>query len=61
MRRWRCLEVGCETVVTADSDDALVQAANAHVSEAHDSYELEEVVLASAEDADQPTTDGSAT
>lgn len=50
-RRWRCLEVGCETVVEAGSDDELVEAANAHVREAHDSYELEEVILAGAEDA----------
>ena len=49
-RRWRCLEVDCGEVVTAESDEALVDAANAHVREAHDSYELEEVVLAAAED-----------
>jgi predicted small metal-binding protein len=64
-RRWRCLEVGCEAVVEADSDEALVEAANAHVREAHDSYELEEVILASAEDApasaNERTADGSHT
>lgn len=49
-RRWRCLEPGCGTVVEAQSDDELVEAANAHVGEAHDSYELEEVILASTED-----------
>jgi hypothetical protein len=37
--------------VEADSDDELVEAANAHVREAHDSYELEEVILAGAQDA----------
>jgi predicted small metal-binding protein len=64
-RRWRCLEVGCEAVVDADSDEALVEAANTHVREAHDSYELEEVILASAEDApasaNERTADGSHT
>ena len=49
-RRWRCMEAGCDVVVTAESDDELIEAVNAHVSEAHDSYELEEVVLAGAED-----------
>ena len=51
MRRWECLEVGCGQVVTAEDDGALVEAANAHVREAHGSYELEEVILAVAEDA----------
>jgi predicted small metal-binding protein len=49
-RRWQCLEVGCATAVTAGSDEELVAAVNAHVREAHDSYELEEVILAAAED-----------
>jgi predicted small metal-binding protein len=44
------MEVGCDAVVTAASEDELVEAANAHVREAHDSYELEEVILAGAED-----------
>jgi predicted small metal-binding protein len=63
--RWRCLEVGCETVVEASSDEDLVEAANAHVGKAHDSYELEEVILAGAEDvapeaaAANKATDGS--
>ncbi len=50
-RRWQCLEVGCGEVVTAGSDEELVEAANAHVREAHGSYELEEMILAAAEDA----------
>ena len=49
-RRWQCLEVGCSAAVTAASDEELVAAVNAHVREAHGSYELEEVVLAAAED-----------
>lgn len=45
------MEVGCDAVVTAASEEELVEAVNAHVGEAHDSYELEEVILAGAEDA----------
>ncbi len=41
-RQWQCLEVGCGEVVTADSDEELVEAVNDHVHEAHRSYELEE-------------------
>lgn len=44
------MEIGCDAVVTAETDDELVEAANAHVREAHDSYELEEIILAGAED-----------
>lgn len=54
--RWRCLEVGCNAVVSADSEDELVEAANDHVRDAHDSYELEEVILAGAVET---TTEGS--
>jgi predicted small metal-binding protein len=43
------MEVGCDAVVTAASEEELVEAANAHVRDAHDSYELEEVILAGAE------------
>jgi predicted small metal-binding protein len=50
-KRWQCLEVGCGAVVSAGSDDGLVEAVNAHVREAHGSYELEEMILAVAEDA----------
>jgi len=49
-RKWQCLEIGCGEVVTAESDDELVEAANAHVGEAHGSYELDEMILAVAED-----------
>jgi predicted small metal-binding protein len=50
-RQWQCLEVGCGELVMAGSDEELVEAANAHVGEAHGSYELEEMILAAAEDA----------
>ncbi len=53
MKRWTCLEVDCDFSVTAASDDELVEAANAHVGEAHGSYELEEVVLAGAEEIER--------
>ena len=50
-KRWQCLDVGCGAVVSARSDEELVEAANGHMREAHGSYELEEMILAVAEDA----------
>lgn len=44
------MEAGCTAVVTAESEDELIERVNAHVSEAHGSYELEDVILAGAED-----------
>jgi predicted small metal-binding protein len=52
MKRWECLEAGCGEVVTAADDDELIEKVNAHVGEAHGSYELEDVILANAEDVD---------
>jgi predicted small metal-binding protein len=52
VKRWTCLEAGCSAVVTADSEAELVERVNAHVRGAHDSYELEDVILAGAEEVD---------
>lgn len=51
-RAWRCLEVGCDAVITAPDDQQLVAAVNTHVAEVHDSFELEDVILDAAEDVD---------
>jgi hypothetical protein len=58
VKRWQCLEVGCGAVISGETDDALVEAANAHVREAHGSYELEEMILAVAEEV-APGTEAS--
>jgi predicted small metal-binding protein len=50
-RAWRCLEAGCDAVITADNDEELVAAVNRHVGEVHGSFELEDVILDAAEDA----------
>jgi predicted small metal-binding protein len=47
-KRFVCLEAGCETPIEADSDDELVQAVQQHMAEAHNSFELEEFILAGA-------------
>lgn len=54
MKRWECLDVDCGEVVVGESDEELVDRVNAHVHDAHGSYELEEMILAVAEDTDEP-------
>ena len=50
MKRWACMEAGCSFTVTAVDEDDLLEKANAHVGAEHDSYELEDVILADAEE-----------
>jgi len=45
-KRYVCLETGCEKAIEADTDEELIRAVQAHVSEAHGSFELEEFILA---------------
>jgi hypothetical protein len=49
MLRWTCLEVDCAAVVDAPDEDTLIEAVNHHVGEAHQSFELDDVILAVAE------------
>ena len=50
--RWECLEAGCGAVVTAGDEDDLIEKVNAHVARRTRSYELEDVILANAEEID---------
>lgn len=54
MKRWECLEAGCSFSVVAAGDEELIDKANEHVREAHDSYELEDVILAAAVEVPGP-------
>jgi predicted small metal-binding protein len=47
-KQFVCLESGCQTVIEAATDEELVEAVQRHVGEAHDSFELEEFILAGA-------------
>jgi len=47
-KRYECLEAGCDFVFRGDDDDELVAAVEAHMAEAHDTFELEDVILANA-------------
>lgn len=49
-KRWSCVEAGCDWAVTADDLDAIVPLVQAHIEQAHSSFELEEMIEAVLED-----------
>ena len=48
MIQYECLEAGCGQTIRAADEAQLVAAVQRHVAEAHDSFELDEIILASA-------------
>ena len=50
MQRWTCVEAGCDYAAEAATAEDLVPAVMDHIREAHDSFELEEMILAVVED-----------
>jgi hypothetical protein len=44
-RRYECLDAGCGEVIVAADEAALIDAVQAHMAEAHDSFELEDVIV----------------
>jgi predicted small metal-binding protein len=51
-KQFVCLEAGCDQTITAANDDALVEAVQQHVAEAHNSFELEEFIVEGATEVD---------
>ena len=51
-KQFVCLESGCDKAIQADSDEQLIEAVQNHVAEAHNSFELEEFILAAATEVD---------
>lgn len=50
--QWECLEPDCGWTVTAANEPELIAAVEEHMREAHDTFELEEMVLAAAAEVD---------
>jgi predicted small metal-binding protein len=46
--RYECLETGCDAVFEAGSEDELLEVVNKHMAEAHDTFELEDIILEGA-------------
>ncbi len=44
-RRYQCLDVGCDEEIVAPDEAALIEAVQRHVADAHDSFELEAVII----------------
>ncbi len=44
-RRYECLDAGCGEVIVAADEAALVEAVQAHMADAHDSFELEDMIV----------------
>jgi predicted small metal-binding protein len=51
-KQFVCLEAGCERLIEANSDQELIRAVQEHVAEAHNSFELEDFILAGATEVD---------
>jgi predicted small metal-binding protein len=43
--RYECLDVDCGEVIVASDRDELVARVQAHMADAHDSFELEDVII----------------
>jgi hypothetical protein len=44
-RQYECLDAGCGTIIVAADEQALVEAVQRHMDEAHGSFELEDVII----------------
>lgn len=45
---YRCLEPGCGWTTASASEEELVETVHAHMAEAHDTFELEDVIIDAA-------------
>ncbi len=53
-RRYECLDAGCGAEIVAPDEQALVAAVQRHMADAHDSFELEEVIVDMSTAVDEP-------
>lgn len=44
-RQYECLDAGCGELIVAADQQTLVEAVQRHMAEAHDSFELEDVIV----------------
>jgi predicted small metal-binding protein len=50
-RRYECLDADCGEVIVAADEAALIEAVQAHMADAHDSFELEDVIVDTSTEA----------
>jgi predicted small metal-binding protein len=46
--RYECLEAGCDWTTESSSEQELVESVNAHMAGAHNTFELEDVIIDNA-------------
>ena len=44
LKRWTCVEAGCDYELVAPDAESAVEGAQRHIAEAHSSFELEEMI-----------------
>ena len=49
-RQWTCVEAGCDETITAPDTDTIIELVQAHIADAHDSFELEDMIEARSEE-----------
>ena len=52
-RQYECLDAGCGAIIVADDEQALVEAVQRHMDEAHGSFELEDVIIDMSTEVDE--------
>jgi predicted small metal-binding protein len=57
-RRYQCLDTDCSAEIVAADEQALVAAVQSHMAEAHDSFELEDVIIDMSTEVDETQEDG---
>ncbi len=51
-RRYECLDADCGEVIVAADEAALIEAVQAHMADAHDSFELEDTIVDASTEAE---------
>lgn len=51
-RQYQCLDAGCEAIIVAADEQALVEAVQRHMADQHSSFELEDVIIDMSAEAD---------
>jgi len=52
-RQYECLDAGCGETIVAKDEQALVEAVQRHMNEAHASFELEDVIIDMSTEVDE--------
>ena len=57
-RRYECLDADCGAAIVATDEQALVDAVQRHMADAHDSFELDDVIIDMSTEVGETEEDG---